>query len=89
MGVRTIDPGDAVESKGRSQITVAGGEWFESHSSFDDAKECIRAIPPNKAPEPTPVAVMPRATESAFEMKPRTENRSAARVMPATGVAHL
>ncbi|WP_414665171.1 hypothetical protein [Horticoccus sp. 23ND18S-11] len=44
---------------------------------------------PNKAPEPTPVAVMPRADSGVIEMKPRNRKRSEARVTPATGVAHL
>ena len=44
---------------------------------------------PNKAPEPTPVAVMPRATSRVIEMKPRHQKRSEARVTPATSVAHL
>ena len=44
---------------------------------------------PNKAPEPTPVAVMPRAMSRSAEMKLRNQTRSEARVTPATGVAHL
>ena len=44
---------------------------------------------PNKAPEPTPVAVMPRADSGVVEMKPQNQKRSEARVTPATGVAHL
>ena len=44
---------------------------------------------PNKSPEPTPVAVMPRAMSRGTEMKLRNQNRSEARVTPATGVAHL
>ncbi len=44
---------------------------------------------PNKAPEPTPVAVMPRADSQIAEMKLRKQKRSEARVTPATGVAHL
>ena len=44
---------------------------------------------PNKAPEPTPVAVMPRATSRIAEMKPRNQKGTEARVTPATGVAHL
>ncbi len=43
----------------------------------------------NKAPEPTPVAVMPRADSRVIEMEPQNPNRSGARVTPATGVAHL
>ena len=44
---------------------------------------------PNKAPEPTPPSVTPRASESVFEMTPRNVNRSDARGAPAGGVAHL
>ena len=44
---------------------------------------------PNKSPEPTPVAVMPRAMSRGTEMKPQKRKRSEARVTPATGVAHL
>ena len=46
-------------------------------------------LSPNKAPEPTPVAVMPRAIEGVIESDQRNPSRSAARVLPATGVAHL
>ena len=48
---------------GTPRISVAGGDRFRSRSSFDEAEEYIRAILPNKAPEPTPVAVTPRAAE--------------------------
>ena len=44
---------------------------------------------PNKAPEPTPGSVTPRATEGVFEVKPQKVNRDAARGAPAPGVAHL
>ncbi|WP_414665169.1 hypothetical protein [Horticoccus sp. 23ND18S-11] len=44
---------------------------------------------PNKAPEPTPVAVMPRAMSRMTEMKLQNQKRNEARVTPATGVAHL
>ncbi len=44
---------------------------------------------PNKAPEPTPLAVMPRAMLRVTEMKQRNQKRSEVRVTPATGVAHL
>jgi hypothetical protein len=45
--------------------------------------------PPNKAPEPTPTAVTPRAIEVVNEMKRWICNRIEARVVPAVGVAHL
>jgi len=44
---------------------------------------------PNKAPEPTPRSVTPRAIVSEIEMKQRNPNRPAARVAPARVVAHL
>jgi hypothetical protein len=45
--------------------------------------------PANKAPEPTPTAVTPRALETVIEMKQWIYNRDEARVVPAVGVAHL
>jgi hypothetical protein len=45
--------------------------------------------PPNKAPEPTPGLVTPRALECVFEMKRRNEKRDVARGAPSPGVAHL
>ena len=44
---------------------------------------------PNKAPEPTTMAVTPRAIVSVIEMKLRNPNRHAARGAPAMVVAHL
>jgi hypothetical protein len=44
---------------------------------------------PNKAPEPTTMAVTPRAILRAIEMKPQNPNRHAARGAPAMVVAHL
>ena len=44
---------------------------------------------PNKAPEPTTMAVTPRAIVRVIEMKPQSPNRHAARGAPATVVAHL
>jgi hypothetical protein len=44
---------------------------------------------PNKAPEPTTMAVTPRAISRVIEMKPQTDNRHAARGAPAMVVAHL
>ncbi len=49
----------------------------------------IKAKKPNKAPEPTPVSVTPRADSRVVEMKLWNQKRSEARVTPATGVAHL
>jgi hypothetical protein len=44
---------------------------------------------PNKPPEPTTTSVTPRALELFSEMKPPTETRLPARVVPAVVVAHL
>jgi hypothetical protein len=44
---------------------------------------------PNKAPEPTPTAVTPRAVEVVIEVKQWICNRDKARGAPAAGVAHL
>src|SRR5437899_555661 len=44
---------------------------------------------PNKAPEPTTMAVTPRAIVRVIEMKPQNLNRNAARGAPAMVVAHL
>jgi hypothetical protein len=49
----------------------------------------LRNKEPNKAPEPTPTAVTPRATEMNIEVKPWNCNRNEARVVPAAVVAHL
>jgi len=43
----------------------------------------------NKAPEPTPGLVTPRAMESAFEMKRRNRDHDVARGAPSPVVAHL
>ena len=43
----------------------------------------------NKAPEPTTMAVTPRAIVRVIDMKPQNPNRHAARGAPATVVAHL
>jgi len=44
---------------------------------------------PNKAPEPTPGLVTPRAMEPAFDVKRRNGVRDAARGAPSPVVAHL
>jgi hypothetical protein len=48
-----------------------------------------RVRSPNKAPEPTPGLVTPRAVECAFEMKRRNRKCDAARGAPSPVVAHL
>ena len=44
---------------------------------------------PNKAPEPTTLAVTSRAILRLFEMKQQNPDRDAARAAPARVVAHL
>ena len=48
-----------------------------------------RVRSPNKAPEPTPGLVTPRAMGCDFEMNRRNRSRDAARGAPAPVVAHL
>jgi hypothetical protein len=45
--------------------------------------------PPNKALEPTPTAVTPRASSGMMKMKQLKVNRHVARGAPAAVVAHL
>jgi hypothetical protein len=58
---------------------------------FEVISDCslVLSKPPNKAPEPTPTAVTPRAMEVRSEMKRWICNRIEARVVPAAVVAHL
>jgi hypothetical protein len=58
--------------------------FFEVMSDFSSFPK-----PPNKAPEPTPTAVTPRAMEMNIEVKPWNGNRNEARGAPAAVVAHL
>ena len=65
-GWRVFEPSVRVrqtKARGDSTVLVADGTWLESSPSYDVREARIRAIPPNKAPEPTPVSVTPRATE--------------------------
>jgi hypothetical protein len=59
------------------------GEASGNVLSFDQNEQ------PNKAPEPTPGLVTPRAMKCAFEMNRRNGNRDAARGAPSPVVAHL
>ncbi len=68
-------------SRRRLQARINSGVSFAQH--------CSNRPSPNKSPEPTPVAVMPRAISRVIEMKLQNPKRSGARVTPATGVAHL
>jgi hypothetical protein len=73
----------------RKKLDCAGGQRFQqSRDSFLKAFHALDAEP-NKAPEPTPGSVTPRAVESKIEMKQPKENRSVARGAPAPVVAHL
>ncbi len=62
---------------------------FVSNFRVPLAQQSSNRPSPNKSPEPTPVAVMPRAMSRLSEMKLKNRKRSEARVTPATGVAHL
>jgi hypothetical protein len=53
------------------------------------AEEASKRERPNKAPEPTPTAVTPRAMEMVIEVKQWNCNHDKARVAPAAVVAHL
>src|SRR5260221_9375663 len=72
---------------------VQGGEVI-GYSAVDDLESMRSLISqrkkrPNKAPEPTTMAVTPRAIVRVIEMKPQTAHRHAARDAPAIVVAHL
>uniref|UniRef100_UPI0039C9B340 hypothetical protein n=1 Tax=Horticoccus sp. 23ND18S-11 TaxID=3391832 RepID=UPI0039C9B340 len=78
-----------VDMCGSSQDSLAVVAVMESDQSYTVSISPMRAIRPNKAPEPTPVAVMPRADSRVIEVKLKSADRNPARVTPATGVAHL
>jgi len=56
--------------------------------SFDSAAVDLH-FAPNKAPEPTPTSVMPRAISRVTEAKQWNAEPNPARVMPDAVVAHL
>jgi broad specificity phosphatase PhoE len=62
--------------------TVRSGHGYWSLSQFQKKA-------PNKAPEPTPTAVTPRAMEDKSQLKQWICNRDEARGAPAAVVAHL
>ena len=81
-------------SEGRVRVMAAAclERTSEALGRFTGALRAVSADPrkkPNKAPEPTPGLVTPRAMECAFEMKRRNGNRVAARGAPSPVVAHL
>jgi hypothetical protein len=49
----------------------------------------LQPKPPNKAPEPTPTAVTPRASSRMMKVKQSKVARHVARGAPAAVVAHL
>jgi hypothetical protein len=75
----------------------AGAFIREEAKAWDSRRRHRRIFPvmlsnpdkPNKAPEPTPTAVTPRAMEVNFEMNRWNCNRDEARGAPAAVVAHL
>jgi len=74
------------------RIVVESPKYAESLSYILEATGSVvslREEMPNKAPEPTPGLVTPRAIECASEMKRRDRNRDAARGAPSPVVAHL
>ena len=81
-------------SEGRVRVMAAAclERKSDGFSRFSPAFSAARFDPkktPNKAPEPTPGLVTPRAMECASEMKRRNGNRDAARGAPSPVVAHL
>ena len=81
-------------SEGRVRVMAAAclERKSEGFGRFSRAFLAVGLDPkktPNKAPEPTPGLVTPRAMECAFEMKRRNEKRDAARGAPSPVVAHL
>jgi len=50
--------------------------------------DLLRMKMTGKAPEPTPMAVMLRATSRNSELKPQNESQVEARVTPAIGFVH-
>ena len=81
-------------SEGRVRVMAAACPEKKSEV-FGQFSGALRSAPvdlrkkPNKAPEPTPGLVTPRAMECAFEVKRRNGNRVAARGAPSPVVAHL
>ena len=55
----------------------------------DGSLRYLRKQKPNKAPEPTPGSVTPRASLRVIEPKQKYTNRNPARGAPAPSVAHL
>jgi len=81
-------------SDGRVRVMAAAYLERESErfGRFSRAFLAARLDPkktPNKAPEPTPGLVTPRAMECDFEVKRRNRRRDAARGAPSPVVAHL
>ena len=77
---------DASPDMPRFQIAVS--ELSKRFERLCDPVIYISSLP-NKAPEPTRLPVMPRASSRILEVKRRSENRTQARVTPGKRVAHL
>ena len=90
---RTRGPGlgsPAAPVQSQLPCSVLGSVFdFVSDSRVSLAQHRSNRPSPNKSPEPTPVAVMPRAMLGIAEVELKNQKRSEARVTPATGVAHL
>jgi hypothetical protein len=86
-------PGICVWEIGSSFRIRGHHEHAKGRELWDSRQWATELLPPpkepNKAPEPTPTAVTPRAMEMKIEMKTRNCDRCEARVAPAVGVAHL
>ena len=82
-----------VTSGARASSGVVGfaacGRWLGIESIAEVAVSYVDLLRPNKALEPTPVPVMPRASSRVSELKQGSAQRNPARGTPATGVAHL
>jgi hypothetical protein len=73
----------------RGWHSIARERWART-LSFEVISDCSSfPKPPNKAPEPTPTAVTPRAMEMNCEMKRWICNCGETRGAPAAVVAHL
>jgi hypothetical protein len=78
---------DAVVACYRGRVSELRVFGMEDAPFISEIASRVRS--PNKAPEPTPGLVTPRAMECALEMKRRNGKRDAARGAPSPVVAHL
>jgi hypothetical protein len=87
--VRSRVPRRRIVSSPASVVLKHEGRRFVFQFRFTALRSIRIPGAPNKSPEPTPTSVTPRATAPFSEMKPPTETRWPARVVPAVVVAHL